>query len=160
MAAPSNFFEELAETSAKAIFDRENAEQFERRQFKFQLDTMWNNMKPNLREHHKTFGVDYNIVHFHMKALNFKHFTPTLEEFVENLPAELVTMIANKQAEAYTGYVPQDERPHPVYNVKIELGAEMKKRLERMRRERDAGADADAPGAKKKVKSEVKSEPK
>ena len=55
--------------------------------------------------------------------------------------------------------MPQDERPHPVYNVKIELGAEMKKRLERMRRERDADANAGAPEAKK-VKSEVKSEPK
>ena len=159
MATPSNFFEELAETAAQALFDSENMDAYERRQFKHHLTAMWNNMKPGMLAHHKTYGADYNIVHFHMKKLNMNHFMPTLKDFIAHLPDELAKMVANKQAEAYPGYVPHDEKPHGVYNVKIELGAEMKKRLERMRRERDDGAYDDAPKAKK-IKSEVKSEVK
>ena len=138
MATPSNFFEELAETSAKALFDRENIETLERRQFKYHLDALWHKMKPSMREHHKEYGADYNIVHFHMKRLNMKQFMPTLQDFIAHLPDELAAMIANNQAEAYPGYVPHDEKPHAVYNVKIDFGGELKKRLHRMRREREA----------------------
>lgn len=152
---PETLANKLGSIAAKAIDERDQAEQQERAKFPELLEQRWREMRPLVFKAAAATKTSH-IIMFVMSHLNIKVFNPTLNDFLANLPKELAEM--HKSHQLFT------KHDYPEFNstfkVTLKFESNTKEYMAKLKRTREASDTTEDKKVKTEETKNVKTEEK